>query len=259
MATTTATELTIEHYRRPEVKEIITASAVLPDGTWRALNGDFRRWYAYNNSDARLLNAKEDYDHLTDQFRVLYQTLNVFDPGLWMVSRPKAEITPENPLGTPADTLAYTLGVDIDKGRDCTLEDPEIKAAVEDAAKFLIDCLKAHGIHQSVWVLFSGGGIYVEVHHEIVKPMTEEGRERKTQASKRLDGPKKRNLLSPAAPVMWLSKAICQLSSVRIALSCEKKQRQTQLRSASGKTKWNPGRASTFPEECSTKPVRQRY
>ncbi|MGD0954715.1 MAG: hypothetical protein ABR985_20410, partial [Methanotrichaceae archaeon] len=177
MATITATELTIEHYRRPEVKEIITKFA-LPqdDGTWRALNCDFRRWYAYNNNDARLLNAKEDYEHLTDRFRVLYQTLNVFDHRLWMVSRPKEEITSENPLGTPADTLAYTLGVDIDKGRDCTLEDPEIKAAVEDAAKFLVDCLKAHGIHQSVWVLFSGGGIYVEVHHEIVKPKAKEGR-----------------------------------------------------------------------------------
>ena len=87
----TATDMTREHYQRPEVKEIITRFAMHGEvGTWRALNGDFSRWYRYDDlGKARLLNAVEDYDHLTNQFRTLYQTLNVFDPGLWMVSRPK--------------------------------------------------------------------------------------------------------------------------------------------------------------------------
>ncbi|VVB64506.1 Eukaryotic and archaeal DNA primase, large subunit [uncultured archaeon] len=167
----TATDLTREHYQRAEVREIITKFAMPGDGTWRALNGDFHRWYRYSdNGQARLLNVIEDYEHLTDQFRTLYQSLNVFDSRLWMVARPKDEITPDNPLGTPADTAAYTLGVDIDKGHGYDIEDPETKQAVEAAAQFLVDYLDEHGVHESVWVLFSGGGIYVEVHHEICQP-----------------------------------------------------------------------------------------
>ena len=85
-------------------------------------------------------------------------------------SRHKDEITSDNPLGPPADNVAYTLSVDIDKGHGYEIEAPEIREAVEAAAQFLVDYLKEHGIHQSVWVLFSGGGIYVEIHHEICKP-----------------------------------------------------------------------------------------
>jgi hypothetical protein len=167
----TATDLTREHYQRPEVREIISKFAMPGDGTWRALNGDFHRWYRYlDDGQARLLNATEDYAHITDQFRTLYQTLNVFDRSLWMVARPKEEITSDNPLGTPADTIAYTLGTDIDKGHGCDIEDPGTKKAVEAAAQFLVDYLKERGIHESVWVLFSGGGIYVEIHHEICRP-----------------------------------------------------------------------------------------
>ena len=47
---------------------------------------------------------------------------------------------------------------------------PRQSKAVEAAAQFLVDYLKEHGIHESVWVLFSGGGIYVEIHHEICQP-----------------------------------------------------------------------------------------
>ncbi len=177
----TATDLTREHYMRPEVREIISKFAMPGEGTWRALNGDFHRWYRYSKEDglARLINATEDYHEITNVYRTLYQTLNVFDPSLWMVARPKEEITSDNPLGTPADTVAYTLGTDIDKGHGCDLEDPETKKLVEAAAQFLVDYLKEHGIHESVWVLFSGGGIYVEIHHEIcrLKSSTPEDRQ----------------------------------------------------------------------------------
>jgi hypothetical protein len=167
----TATDLTIEHYQRPKVREIITNFAMPGDGTWRALNGDFCRWYRYStNEQARLLNAAQDYDEIVRSHRTFYQTLNVFDQSEWMAVRPKAEITADNPLGTPADTVAYTLGTDIDKGHGCQIEDPGIRQAVETAAQFLVDFLKEHDIHESVWVLFSGGGIYVEIHHEICKP-----------------------------------------------------------------------------------------
>jgi phage/plasmid-associated DNA primase len=172
----TATDITREHYQRPEVKEII-AKFAMPDNCMRALNGDFHRWYAYSqDGNARLLNIKDDYDMITDTYRVLYQTLNVFDPGLMVVSRKREEITSEEPLGTPADTAAYTLGCDIDKGHGCNIEDPEVKQAVEEAAQFLADDLKKAGVHKSVWVLFSGGGIYVEIYHELCRPKTIEGR-----------------------------------------------------------------------------------
>ena len=44
----TATDLTREHYMRPEVREIISKFAMPGEGTWRALNGDFHRWYRYS-------------------------------------------------------------------------------------------------------------------------------------------------------------------------------------------------------------------
>ena len=167
----TATDITREHYLRPEVREIISRFALPGNGTWRALNGDFHRWYR-NSTDgrARLLNVCEDYEELVNTYRTLYQTLNVFDPSLWMASRPREEITSDNPLGTPADTSAYSLGTDIDKGHGYNIEDPEVKKAVEAAAQFLVDYLKERGIHESVWVLFSGGGAYVKIHHEICRP-----------------------------------------------------------------------------------------
>jgi len=168
----TATDLTREHYMRQEVREIISKFAMPGEGLWRAQNGDFHRWYRYSKEGglARLLNVPEDYDEIIGVHRTLYQTLNVFDPSLWMVARPKEEITSDNPLGTPADTVAYTLGTDIDKGHGCDIEDPETKKAVEAAAQYMVDYLRDHGIHESVWVLFSCGGIYVEIHHEICRP-----------------------------------------------------------------------------------------
>lgn len=170
--TVTATDLTREHYQRPEVREIITQYAMPGNGTWRALNGDFHRWYRYfDDGQARLLNVPEDYDHLTNEFRTLYQSLNVFVPTLISVSRPKNEITPEDPLGTPADTMSYTLGVDIDKEKGFDIDDADTQEAINAAGQFLVDYLKENGVHKSVWPLFSGGGIYVMIHHEICKPL----------------------------------------------------------------------------------------
>jgi len=92
------------------------------------------------------------------------------------MARRREEITADAPLGTPAETQAYTLGCDIDKGPGCDIEDPAVKSAVEEAARFLVDDLKRSGVHDSVWVLFSGGGVYVEVHHDLCRPKTVEGR-----------------------------------------------------------------------------------
>jgi len=163
---TTATDITRAHYMRSEVRKIIERFAMPGDG-WRALNGDFHRWYKNFDGRARLLTI-DDFEEIISEHRTLYQTLNVFDKSLWMVDRSKNEITSENPLGTTTDTMAYTLSVDIDKGHGFAIEDT--KDAVEAAAQFLVDYLKKNGVYASVWVLFSGGGIYVQIHHEICKP-----------------------------------------------------------------------------------------
>jgi hypothetical protein len=157
----TATDLTREHYQRPEVRETILKFAKPENGGWRALNGDFHKWYAYEGDNIRLL-TPDDYDFVTDHYRTLYQTLNVFDQGLWGSWMTSSEKSGENPLGKPTDTMAYSLSVDIDAGPGCDIRDPPVKQAVEGYAQYLIDYLKANGVYNSVWPLFSGGGSYPE-------------------------------------------------------------------------------------------------
>lgn len=165
----TATDLTIEHYSREEVKNIILKNTSFADGSWRALNGDFVVWYRYLDEEKiRLLNAQDDYDYVINNHRVLYSTLNVFQKNLKTKTPNKNTVSSQNPLGTPVETLGYSLGVDIDKTGLFKIE--EAKEALGHAAQFLIEKLKLSGVYKSVWVLFSGGGIYVEIHHAICKP-----------------------------------------------------------------------------------------
>ena len=170
----TATEETRAHYQRPEVREIITRYAMPgdgADGAWRALNGDFSWWYHNEGNIQRLLNI-DDYDQIINQVRTLYQSLNVFWQPLRFGWRDRPDDSwPSSalPLGTLRDTIAYSLGVDIDRvGGD--IEEPAIKAAVEAAAQFLVDDLKKNGMVESIWAAFSGGGIYIHVHHGICRP-----------------------------------------------------------------------------------------
>lgn len=167
----TATDETRAHYQRPEVKEIITRYAMPGEGAWRALNGDFLWWYHDEGDIQRLLNVG-DYDQIINQVRTLYQSLNVFWQPLRFGWRDRPDDSwPSSalPLGTLRDTIAYSLGVDIDRvGGD--IEEPAIKAAVEAAAQFLLDDLRGNGMVESIWAAFSGGGIYVHVHHAICRP-----------------------------------------------------------------------------------------
>ena len=150
----TSTDLTVEHYRREEVKNIILKNTSFVDGSWRALNGDFVVWYKYlDDNRIRLLNSQDDYEYVTNNHRVLYSTLNVFKKDLKSKSPLKKDITSENPLGTPAETIGYTLGVDIDKTGMFKIE--EAQEALNHAAAFLVRKLEDAGIHRSVWVLFS--------------------------------------------------------------------------------------------------------
>ena len=170
----TATDETRAHYQRPEVREIITRYAMPgdgADGAWRVLNGDFSWWYHNEGDIQRLLNV-DDYDQIINKVRTLYQSLNVFWQPLRFGWRDRPDDSwPSSALslGTLRDTIAYSLGVDIDRvGGD--IEEPAIKAAVEAAAQFLVDDLKKNGIVKSTWAAFSGGGIYIHVHHGICRP-----------------------------------------------------------------------------------------
>jgi hypothetical protein len=174
----TATEITQEHYARQEVRDIIIKNTSFPDGSFRAINADFILWYRYlEDNRIRLMNSQDDYEHVTQTHRVLYSTLNVFRKDLKGKSPLKDDVSSQTPLGTPAETLGYTLGVDIDKNELFKIE--EAQEALDHAASFLVEKLKLSGIHKSVWVLFSGGGIYVKLHHAICKPGEDcQGRDR---------------------------------------------------------------------------------
>jgi hypothetical protein len=71
---------------------------------------------------------------------------------------------PEKTLGDLTNCLAFTLSTDIDSLGDIR-RDLSVKEAVEDAAQFHVDYLRDNGISKSVYCLYSGGGIYVHVHH----------------------------------------------------------------------------------------------
>lgn len=155
----TSTPETVAHYKRPEIRAIIQRISS-DQSISKAGNGDFSEWYRYDQGKRRLINLSvdEDYDYLTKHFRTLYWTLNYFLPAAWLRSG-------EN-LGTPVETMGYTLGVDIDKCEGCDIHDPVVKKAVEDLAQFLCnDLLRSQP--KSVYAAFSGGGIYIYLHHKI--------------------------------------------------------------------------------------------
>jgi len=175
----TANKWTCEHYNRPEVRDTILRFC--QDGTkQRALNGD-QGWYISSGNGAVRLRSHEDYEDTASKFRTLYATLDLFDPEVMNISSPWDEKAgkPEHPIGTWRECQAYTLGADIDSIGNI-IEDPSIKQAVEDTAKFLVGMLNEAGISKSVHCLYSGGGIYVFIHHALFQAKPEwspEGRE----------------------------------------------------------------------------------
>lgn len=185
-----ATDLTIGHYSRPEVKATILRYCQ-DTHAFRALNGD-ESWYKSTENGKIRLTIPDDYDYLSKKFRTFYATLDLLDPAVKSISERWDENKgkPENPIGTLKDCLAFTLSVDIDSikgpnGENIT-NSPEIKKAVEDAGQFFVNYLREHGIKKSVYCLYSGGGIYVHVHHELFRAKTEWTPEDREQAARSL-------------------------------------------------------------------------
>ena len=183
----TSTGLTPEHYRRQEVREVILRFSQDVDA-WRPLNGD-QGWYiSHGKGDVRL-RSPEDYENTIEKYRTLYATLDLLDPAVKKISQPWNETNraPAEPIGTFRDCLAYTLGADIDSIGNI-IEDPPVKLAVEEAGKFLVETLKEAGVSKSVYCLYSGGGIYVLIHHELLRAKPDWTQEEKEEAFRSLTG-----------------------------------------------------------------------
>lgn len=164
----TATDLTREHYQRPEVKEIVMEFCH-EDRYWRPLNGD-KGWYKSTDDGKVRLRRPEDYDNTTRKYRTIYALLDLFEPKVKDLSSEwdEGKNKPVDVLGTFREEIAYTLGGDIDSiGHD--LSDPVYRIAVEDLAKYLVGRLNEAGIKQSVHCLLSGGGVYVFLHHNLCR------------------------------------------------------------------------------------------
>ena len=160
-----ATELTIEHYLRPEVKEVILRYCQGEHGA-RALNAD-EHWYRGTDdiNHTVALRGPGDYEDTIKRGRTLYATLDILEQGVFERDSKwdKKAGRPEMPLGTLVECLAFTLSTDIDGIGD--IRSLAVKQAVEAAAQFHVDYLRERGIEKNVYCLYSGGGIYVHLHH----------------------------------------------------------------------------------------------
>jgi len=168
----TATKETIKHYRIPDVMETILRVSN-SEGGYRWAVGDSTGWYKTKANGAKFAQPmnQQNYKILTHDHRTLYSTLSFFDTeifendfGAWE----KQEAT----FKSKGYVRAFTFGIDIDtrdpvNGHGANIREPQVKEAVEAMAKFFIEKLRAHAPN-SVYALFSGGGIYVFVHHGVL-------------------------------------------------------------------------------------------
>jgi len=171
-----ATETTIRHYLRPEIKDTIIRVST-DNKMSRAANGNFEVWYR-NGRRSKVhfdLSYDKDYKYLINRYKTLYWTLNLFDKHLFTVNYSQRlsdneRIPKSNSVKiSQENTLGYTFGVDIDKTKGHDIHDPSVIKAVEDMASFYIAEFKEHAPN-SVYATFSGGGIHIYVHHKIFEP-----------------------------------------------------------------------------------------
>jgi hypothetical protein len=154
-----------KHYGTPGIRDTIMRVSS-DDGNYRAGNWDFENWYKYPNGKKIKLSLANriDYINMVSKCRTLYWTLNYFNPNIFSVDY-KDIRSDESPGISRRHTVGYTFGIDIDKEHGKDIHDPEIKKAVEDIAQYFSDRLREY-VPNSVYCLYSGGGIYVMVHHK---------------------------------------------------------------------------------------------
>lgn len=161
-------EVIRQHYGSPVIKAVIQ-DYCRKGSAFRAGNGDFIRWYSYEGDSARLfdLTNNKDYEYLTSNYRTLYATLNIFDESVRQGRIPakKEDRETDARLGDFSNTLTYTPGIDIDLKGEHKINEPESRAAMENALKFLVERFRQYGL-DNVHLLFGGNGCYLLYHHE---------------------------------------------------------------------------------------------
>lgn len=174
----TATRDTKTHYNRKEVMNTILRVSEAQKGCYRWAVGDSTGWYDISNKGkyAKPMN-KNNYRNLTQEYRTLYSTLSFFSPALFDINF--REISKEQAKKVSKEwVISYTFGIDIDSkdvvnGHVANIRDPEVKEAVEAMATFFIEKLRPH-CPKSIYASFSGGGIYVFVHHGVFEQYLDE-------------------------------------------------------------------------------------
>jgi hypothetical protein len=154
------------HYSTAEIKKnVIRVSRDC--GNFRASNGDSFSWYKkQNGKKVKWCLANDvDYMEMVFKYRTFYWTLNIFDPEIFVIDYNTVEKN-DSPAISRQYTVGYTFGVDIDKGHETDIHDPKVKKAVEDMAQYFSNILREY-VPNSVYCLYSGGGIYVMVHHKV--------------------------------------------------------------------------------------------
>ncbi len=155
-----------EHYNTAGIKKnIIRVSR--DGGNFRADTGDSFSWYKkQNGKKVKWCLANDvDYMEMALKYRTFYWTLNIFDPEIFVIDYNTVEKN-DSPAISRQYTVGYTFGVDIDKGHGTDIHDPKVKKAVEDMAQYFSNILREY-VPNSVYCLYSGGGIYVMVHHKV--------------------------------------------------------------------------------------------
>ncbi|WP_048050990.1 hypothetical protein [Methanosarcina soligelidi] len=182
--TITASEATVEHYRRPEVKDTILRLSTFSEGAqagYRWFCGDNRDWY--QSSKSRLL-AREgtnfDYTELTNRYRTLYYSTGFFNPDLFSMDLKQYKRTDLMNRISVLNCVGMSALFDIDAkakvgGHGSNIHEPEVKKAVELMTRLVIDHLRQYAPN-SVYAAYSGGGAYVLLHHEVFADYFEEVR-----------------------------------------------------------------------------------
>lgn len=156
------------HYLTPEVRETILRVSSAGNLS-RGGNGDRSIWYKSRSHEKLKINLSNrlDYVNLVSKCRSLYWTLNLFAQALFEMdySNINTSISPDI---SREHTQGYTFGIDIDVEHGKDIHVPDVKKAVEDMAQYFTGKLREY-TPNSVYVLYSGGGIYVLVHHAIFK------------------------------------------------------------------------------------------
>lgn len=170
------------HYKRPEIVEAITRISTfgncsrsgmkfIPRAYTDRETGEIRDamdWYNLRPGSRKVkkkinLSSMKHYFNAVTECRTLYWTLNVFENEIYDIDYRQVDRV-DGPMLSRSYTVGYTLGIDIDKERGCDIHDPDVKRAVEDMAQFFTDQLRVY-LPDSVYVLYSGGGIYIMLHH----------------------------------------------------------------------------------------------